>query len=376
MNERMDGGTGHRRGNPTRRDRRDGRHAARGRGRRRLADQDVQGRRAGARRGQLRDTHRNRARVAGTQRGGQDDRGARAHHLAPTGFRPRLRRRHRRVGRPGGGPEAHGPGRPVRGGGRGSHRDGEPGAGRTAQPSAAPGTPAAGHRAARAVRPGRLRQPVAQDLFGRHAPPSRPGRRPGGPAAGPVPRRAHHRIGSAQPDRPVGGDRGSGGRRHHPAADHPVPRGGRPAGQPHLRDRPRPGDRRGNRRRAQEPVGRHHGGGGPAGQPHRRPRPGRPPGGRRRRPGPRRAGGADRHDHRSGHHLRAGAPSGGCRPRRQLAAAAPAQPRRGVPVADRPGSPRRRGSRASRRGGGGDAGGVGAGGGRGRRGVKSGRGSE
>ena len=30
-------------------------------------------------------------------------------------------------------------------------------------------------------------------------------------------------------------------RRHHAAADHAVPRGGRPAGRPHRRDRPRPG---------------------------------------------------------------------------------------------------------------------------------------
>ncbi len=49
-----------------------------------------------------------------------------------------------------------------------------------------------------------------------------------------------------QPDRPVAGDRGSGRRRYDAAADHAVPRGGRPAGQPHLRHRPRPGHRRGH----------------------------------------------------------------------------------------------------------------------------------
>ena len=38
---------------------------------------------------------------------------------------------------------------------------------------------------------------------------------------------------------------------HHAAADHPVPRGGRPARRRHRRDRPRPGHRPGHRRRAQ-----------------------------------------------------------------------------------------------------------------------------
>ena len=42
---------------------------------------------------------------------------------------------------------------------------------------------------------------------------------------------------------------GAGLRRHHPAAHHAVPRGGRPARRQHRGDRPRPGDRRGHRRR-------------------------------------------------------------------------------------------------------------------------------
>ncbi len=45
-------------------------------------------------------------------------------------------------------------------------------------------------RAAGAVRPDRRGQPAPQDLLGRHAPPARPGGRPGRPAAGPLPRRA------------------------------------------------------------------------------------------------------------------------------------------------------------------------------------------
>ena len=81
------------------------------------------------------------------------------------------------------------------------------------------------------VRTHRRRQPRPQDLLGRHAPPARPGRRPGGPAARPLPGRAHHRPRPPEPPGPVGRHRGAGGRRHHRAAHHPVPRGGRPAGR-------------------------------------------------------------------------------------------------------------------------------------------------
>ena len=42
-------------------------------------------------------------------------------------------------------------------------------------------------------------------------------------------------------------------RRHHAAAHHAVPGGGRPARRRHRRHRPRPGDRRGHRRRAEGP---------------------------------------------------------------------------------------------------------------------------
>ena len=45
---------------------------------------------------------------------------------------------------------------------------------------------------------------LGEDLLGRHAPPARPGRRAGGPPAGAVPRRAHHRARPAQPARRCG----------------------------------------------------------------------------------------------------------------------------------------------------------------------------
>ena len=93
-----------------------------------------------------------------------------------------------------------------------------------------------------------------EDLLRRHAATARPRRRAGRrahpccsstsrrpastPAAGP-------RCGSLIQELVVG--------RHHPAADHPVPRGGRPAGRRHRRDRPRQGDRPRHRRRAEVP---------------------------------------------------------------------------------------------------------------------------
>ena len=43
-----------------------------------------------------------------------------------------------------------------------------------------------------------------------------------------------------EPQRPVGGHRGARGRRHHRAAHHPVPRGGRPPRRPHRGHRRRP----------------------------------------------------------------------------------------------------------------------------------------
>ena len=108
------------------------------------------------------------------------------------------------------------------------------------------------------VRPDRRRRPPGPHLLRRHAPPARPRRRARAPAAGAVPRRADHRPRPGQPQRPVGGDRGAGGRRHHRAAHHPVPRGGRPAGRPHRRHRRRQDDRRGHLGRAQGHARRHH----------------------------------------------------------------------------------------------------------------------
>ena len=70
-------------------------------------------------------------------------------------------------------------------------------------------------------------------------------------AAGAVPRRAHHRPRPAGPQRAVGRDRGPRRRRHHRAAHHAVPRGGRHARRQHRGHRPRLRDRRGHRHRAQ-----------------------------------------------------------------------------------------------------------------------------
>ena len=58
--------------------------------------------------------------------------------------------------------------------------------------------------------------------------------------AGAVPRRADDRARPARPQRGLGRDPGPGDRRHHGAAHHAVPRGGRPALRPDHRHRPRP----------------------------------------------------------------------------------------------------------------------------------------
>ena len=70
-----------------------------------------------------------------------------------------------------------------------------------------------------------------------------------------VPRRADHRPRPAQPQPGVGHRAGARRPGHDGAADHAVPRRGRPARRPHRRHRPRQGDRRGHQGRA-EGVGR------------------------------------------------------------------------------------------------------------------------
>ena len=94
-------------------------------------------------------------------------------------------------------------------------------------------------RAARALRARPGRRPRRQDLLRRHAPPARPRRRARRPPAGALPRRADDRARPAQPPRAVGHDRGPRRPRHDRAADHAVPRGGRPARRPHRGARPR-----------------------------------------------------------------------------------------------------------------------------------------
>ena len=80
---------------------------------------------------------------------------------------------------------------------------------------------------------------VGEDVLGRHAAPARPRRGAGRAPAGAVPRRADDRPRPAQPARPLGDDRGARRRRHDRAADHAVPRRGRPARRPDRGHRPR-----------------------------------------------------------------------------------------------------------------------------------------
>ena len=149
--------------------------------------------------------------------------------------------RHRRRRAPAVGPAPHRSRRPVRRGRRGAHRSREP-APRRARcshlpeadwPRTAPTSCSIASASADAGRP------LAQDLLGRHAAPARPRRRARAPSAGPVPRRADHRARPGVAPRPLERHRGAGRRRHHGAAHHAVPRGGRPARRQHRGHRPR-----------------------------------------------------------------------------------------------------------------------------------------
>src|SRR5262245_1568931 len=291
-------------------------------------------------------------RSARPQRRWQDHRDPHPHDHPAARRRPRRGPRHRRGPRPGRGPLPDRPGRPVRRGRPQPDGPGEPAADRPSRPDAQLADPAAGRRAAGAVRALRRRRPAGADLFGGDAPPPGRGRRAGGAAPGAVPGRAHHRAGPAEPRRAVADDPRAGGRGHHRAAHHPVPGGGRPAGRAHRGRRPRPGDRQRHPRRAQVPPRQHgdrdgHGRRGPrrprpgpaVGEPARPARAGRrhhPPGlpGRRARPGRRAA-----LPRRPGPHA---GDAGGAR----------AEPGRRLPLADRPsrrGRPGRRWVQAHRR---------------------------
>ena len=134
---------------------------------------------------------------------------------------------------------------PVRGDRAGDDRAREPRDGRPPVRAEPPGREGERRRRARAARAGRRRRPARPHLLGRHAPAARPRREPRRGAAAAAARRADHRARPAQPDRVVGRDPRARARRDRRAADHPVPRRGRPSRQPGRDHRPRPvgGDR-------------------------------------------------------------------------------------------------------------------------------------
>ena len=174
--------------------------------------------------------------------------------LLPDGRRQRRDLRRRRQAAPARGAPAGRRHRAVRLGRREPHR---------------PREPLAVRPAARPVDRSRPRS-TAEELLGRfgledaggqadlavlrrHAAPAGPGRQPDLPAAADLPRRADHRPRPAHP-RPDVGDHPRAGRPGlHGAADHAVPRRGRPARRPDRGHRPRPQGRRGHARPAQEP---------------------------------------------------------------------------------------------------------------------------
>ena len=103
---------------------------------------------------------------------------------------------------------------------------------------------AAGGRAAGALRPRRRRRPPGAHVLRRDAPPARPRVEPAHASADPVPRRAHDRARSAQPQRDLGDRARARPRGDDDHADDPVPGGGRRARRPDRGDRSRAGDRR------------------------------------------------------------------------------------------------------------------------------------
>ena len=109
---------------------------------------------------------------------------------------------------------------------------------------------------------GPFRDRLVKNALRRRAPPGRPRRRPDRPPATARARRADDRPGPPQPPGRVVDDPRAGRRRRHPAADHPVPRGGRRARRPGRADRPRPRGRRRHAGGAQGPgrraAGRRH----------------------------------------------------------------------------------------------------------------------
>ena len=134
--------------------------------------------------------------------------------------------------------------------------------GRLLRPAPRPGQDA-GRRADRPVRADRRGQAPDPDVLGRHAAPDRPGRQPRRRPRGALPRRADHRARPARPQRGLGGRPRPRRRGRDGAADHAVPRRGRPAGRQDHRVRPRPRRRRRPGRRAEAP-GRRADAAGPA----------------------------------------------------------------------------------------------------------------
>ena len=191
-------------------------------------------------------------------------------------------------------------------------------------------------RAARRLRPRRGGRPAGQELLRRHAAPARHRREHRRHPAADVPRRADDRPRPALAQPGLGHHPRAGRRGHDDPALHAVPRRGRPARRRDRRDRPRQGDRRGHARPAQG-VGRL----GRAARAPARPRAaarGRARArARARRGAPRaRPGGAvglvrRRRPRRRGRRRAVSRR----RPDRRLLAR-PAEPRRGLPGADRP----------------------------------------
>ena len=274
-------------------------------------------------------------RRAGPQWRRQDDDDPHAGDVDPSGcgHGPGPWIRHRQRGRRRSGRRQ--PHRPARIRGRGSHGAREPDPARPPAGAQAPVGQGPCRRAARCLWAVRGRGAARQELLGRDATQARHRREHRGHPAADVPRRADERPRPALAQPGLGHHPGAGRGGDDDPALHSVPGGGRPACRPDRRHRPRQGDRRGDagpaqslarlRLAARAPAGpratpRSRAGAGPrAGRGLPRARPCRPVGLVRGR--------------RSGRRGGRGAVSLRGADRRILAR--PAEPRRGLPGADR-----------------------------------------
>ena len=156
--------------------------------------------------------------------------------LAPDAGRAE-RCRPRRAGEPAAVRAADRPDRPVRGGRRVLDRSREPGDVRALLHVGRPDARARADELLETLRPRRGGRPPRPDVFRGHAPSARPCRQPASTAPRCCSWTSRPRASTRAAARDLGRRRASWSRRDHDPADHPVPGGSRPPGEPDRGDR-------------------------------------------------------------------------------------------------------------------------------------------